>query len=205
MMLHPIRVVIFDVGGVLTAETDAALREDIQRTLGIPPQLFSECWPGLTDLFGRGIITEEEFWEQMVAAGRAANPLPAESLLMREFLRGFQRNEEVFGLVERLRAANYRTAILSNTIAPHAAYHQEHGTYTGFDPVILSHQVRMRKPAANIFAHALTTLGVQPAEAVLVDDLKNNILGARANGMHAIFFQNAAQLEVGLQKLGLVF
>lgn len=198
-----IKAIIFDVGGVLRFETDGAIQRDIQQTLGIAPENFTEPWQQLTDQLGRGVITEAEFWPQLHALTKATQPVPAESLLMREFQKGYRLNEEVLALAKQLRAMGYSTAILSNSIASHADFHRTHGTYDGFEPVILSHEVGLTKPSSEIFTHTLKALKTIPPEAVLVDDKQKNITGAQALGMHAILFKDTAQLEQDLRHLGI--
>ncbi|MCC7512846.1 MAG: HAD-IA family hydrolase, partial [Anaerolineae bacterium] len=53
--------------------------------------------------------------------------------------------------------------------------------------------VGMVKPQAGIYLHALGQLGVQPGEAVFVDDFFENVEGARAVGMTAIHFKDTRQ------------
>lgn len=117
-----IKAIIFDVGGVLRFETDGAVQCDIRQTLGIASENFATPWQKLTDQLGRGVITEAEFWPQLHVLTHATQPVPAGSLLMREFQKGHRLSKEVMMLVKRLRNAGYQTAILSNTIQPHADF-----------------------------------------------------------------------------------
>ena len=57
----------------------------------------------------------------------------------------------------------------------------------------------MRKPEPRIFQLALDKLGVQPGEAVMLDDIAVNAEAARALGMHAI--QVGPQADVALAAL----
>ena len=61
------------------------------------------------------------------------------------------------------------------------------------DDIVVSAEVGIAKPDGRIFELALARLGVQPAEAVFVDDFARNIEGARAIGMPAVHFKNTAQ------------
>lgn len=200
-----IKAVIFDVGGVLKSETDRAIQRDIMDTLEISPEVFAEPWQILTDKLGRGAIPEDEFWKQMLQMTGAQRSLPSESLLMREYQRGHCLHEDVMGIISRLRKAGYTTAILSNTIASHAQFNRTHGVYDGFDAIILSHEVGLRKPSLEIFDITLAALGLAAEETVFVDDAEKNVIAAEKLGLHGILFTNAQQFEEQLQKLGLVF
>ncbi len=63
----------------------------------------------------------------------------------------------------------------------------------------------LRKPALEAYQLAATTLQVEPARVVFVDDRQANVDGARAAGMQGVRFQSAAQLEQALLQLGLRF
>jgi HAD superfamily hydrolase (TIGR01509 family) len=200
-----IQTVIFDVGGVLKAETDAAIQRDIIETLGISSEALKEPWQVLTNQLGRGDITEEEFWEQLHQQTEAPNPLPEESLLIREYRKGYKPNEEVLQIATRLRDAGYVTPILSNTIASHAALNRERGLYDGFDPIILSQEVGLLKPSPEIFTLTLTQLGVNANEVAFIDDAAKNTLAAQSLGINSILFTDALQLEEALHSLGFTF
>jgi putative hydrolase of the HAD superfamily len=200
-----IKAVVFDVGGVLKFETDERIRADVEKTLGIAPEVFVGPWGALTAQLGSGKITEAEFWQQLHQQTGAQQPVPTDSLFMREYTKGFRINQETMAIAQRLRKAGYTTAILSNTITVHADFNREQGMFEGFDPVLLSHEIGLLKPWPEIFKHTLQQLKVAPAEAVLVDDREKNIVGTQQIGMHAILFKNAAQLEADLKELGLSF
>jgi len=51
-----------------------------------------------------------------------------------------------------------------------------------------------------MFRLALDKAGVQPEEAVFVDDQKKNVEAAEALGMHGIVFQDADRLKTQLDK-----
>lgn len=73
-----------------------------------------------------------------------------------------------------------------------------------FEDIVVSGRVRMRKPDAEIYRHALERFGLAPADAVFVDDLVENIDAARDLGMTGILFQGAASLRIELATLGLL-
>jgi len=70
-----------------------------------------------------------------------------------------------------------------------------------FDDMILSHQVGLIKPDPEIFKLTCRRLGVKPETAVLVDDIQNNCIAARAVGMQAICYQDFAQFKTELNAL----
>jgi putative hydrolase of the HAD superfamily len=70
-----------------------------------------------------------------------------------------------------------------------------------FDELIISAEVGLVKPDPRIFHLALEKLGVQPAEAVFVDDMLVNVDAARQQGLTAIRFVDTQQTLASLQAL----
>ena len=71
-----------------------------------------------------------------------------------------------------------------------------------FDHQIFSAEVRLIKPDLAIYQHCLQRLGVQPPEALFVDDRERNVQAARAVGITGIRFQSVEQLRGELEALG---
>jgi 2-haloacid dehalogenase len=61
----------------------------------------------------------------------------------------------------------------------------------------------MVKPDPAIYALALKRFGLQPGEAVFIDDNLDNIKAARANGFAGHHFHNAGDMRAELVALGL--
>jgi 2-haloacid dehalogenase len=73
-----------------------------------------------------------------------------------------------------------------------------------FQGIVLSGEVRVIKPDPRIFQFFFKTHGVDPAQAVYIDDLKPNVEAANALGMHGILFTDPPALRSELVKLGLL-
>ena len=73
-----------------------------------------------------------------------------------------------------------------------------------FQGIVLSGEVRLLKPDPRIFHLFFKTHGIDPAEAVYIDDLKANVEAATALGMHGIVFTDPASLRRELAALGLL-
>jgi len=59
-------------------------------------------------------------------------------------------------------------------------------TYNIFDVIVFSAEKGVKKPDSEIYRRTLTRLGVNPQEAIFVDDRLPNITGARRIRMQAI-------------------
>ncbi len=62
-----------------------------------------------------------------------------------------------------------------------------------FDVVVDSAHVGVRKPEREIYAITIERLGVEPAAALLVDDIELNCDAAREFGMSAVWFRDNGQ------------
>jgi putative hydrolase of the HAD superfamily len=115
----------------------------------------------------------------------------------------FTPNLAVCGFLPRLRP-RYRLLLLSNTNAIHAATFRpqfaDHLTH--FDHLVLSHEVRLRKPDPAIYRHCERLAGAQPEQCLFIDDLPANVAGARACGWHGVVYRPNEDLSVALHELG---
>jgi 2-haloacid dehalogenase len=73
-----------------------------------------------------------------------------------------------------------------------------------FQGITISGDVKLVKPDPRIFEHFLSRFGVDPAEAVYIDDNLPNVEAAAALGMHGIRFTDASHLRMELLGLGLL-
>jgi HAD superfamily hydrolase (TIGR01509 family) len=122
-----------------------------------------------------------------------------------EFERGFWGGDRVdVALVDYIRSLRkrYTTALLSN--AWDGTRKNALSVYDfsdAFDLLIFSAEVGLRKPGREIFDLILHRLGVQPEEAVFVDDFPHNIAGAQAVGLHTVPFKSHAQAIQDLERV----
>jgi HAD superfamily hydrolase (TIGR01509 family) len=70
-----------------------------------------------------------------------------------------------------------------------------------FDEVILSGDINVVKPNPLIFKMMAEKLGVKPYECIMIDDVADNINGARIAGMHGIVFFSAQQIKEDLSNI----
>ena len=108
---------------------------------------------------------------------------------------------DIFQLVYDLKK-NYTLAILSNACLTHIKKLKDKGIYDPFDPIILSGEVGFQKPQKEIYEHLLVKMNLSPEEVVFIDDLLENIKGARNVGINAILYKDPEDLKRNLRKLG---
>lgn len=102
-------------------------------------------------------------------------------------------------------ASRYRIAALSNSNILHWTRNDVViGVQSYFERAFSSHELGMRKPDPRIFQHALTELGVAPADVVFVDDNQANVDAASALGIAAYRVEGPAEVRRCLQSLKLL-
>lgn len=69
------------------------------------------------------------------------------------------------------------------------------------DGIVASCELGARKPDPLVYRRLLARHGVEPADAVFIDDSAANVAGARAAGLPAIHFQSLGQLRQALTPL----
>jgi epoxide hydrolase-like predicted phosphatase len=142
-----------------------------------------------------GAMSESDF-EQRFAARLGIDDA---SDLIDSMLRGMEPEPQIVEAVRAAHAAGVRTGLLSNS------WSTEHYDRTFlrelFDDVVISAEVGLHKPQPEIFRLACDRLGVEPEDAVFVDDLRENIAGAEAVGMVGVLHRDPDQTIARLERL----
>jgi epoxide hydrolase-like predicted phosphatase len=194
-----IRAVIFDIGGVLEITPSLGVDDRWERRLGLGPGELSErardVWRGGSV----GTLTEAEVHAQLGSwlglDGAQVGAYMAD--VWTEYLGTL--NEELFGYFRSLRP-RYRTAIVSNSFVGAREREQDrYGFGDATDLIVYSHEVGVSKPDPRIYELACAGLGVPPPEAVFVDDTEEAVTGARAVGLHAIRYEDNAQIIAAVE------
>jgi 2-haloacid dehalogenase len=73
-----------------------------------------------------------------------------------------------------------------------------------FRDIVVSGEVGMLKPDADIFEHFLTRNNLAAADCVFIDDSRANVASAATLGFDAIHFSSAQQLAQDLRRRGLI-
>ena len=194
-----IRAIIFDWGGVLiddiapfivtyTANYFNVCRKDL--AVQIDKNIF--C-------FDKGVISEDIFWEKVCEAISIQKP-HVRSLWGEAFKAGYSEKQDVLRLIDCLKNKGYKIGLLSNTEIPAVEFFYQSG-YTQFDAAVFSCQEGICKPKENIYEMVLERLGVEPIEAIFIDDKEENVHGAKNIGLYTILFVNPEQMRKELELL----
>ncbi|BDD10221.1 haloacid dehalogenase [Fulvitalea axinellae] len=190
-----IKNIIFDLGGVIL---NIDIRLSVERFADLAGVTSDEAWG-----FFKG---SEVFHAIEVGTGTEGDLVEA----IRSFTGKDLRPEEVVGAwnellldfpeerVEALKrlGERYRIFLLSNTNATHATYFEKRfeeafgEPMSGlFEKVYYSHELGLRKPGEEIFAHVLADAGLDPSETLMVEDTAPNAETAERLGMESLLVE----------------
>lgn len=182
-----IQAVVFDFGGVLCFHpTEDGFRR-VADLLGIQvSRLLEIFWANRLE-YDAGRLDSRTYWTRVAAAAGKAVDDPLLARLGRLEIELWNNYDtRVFGWAAHLKSHGIRTAMLSNL--PRSlgeALLATPGLLDPFDHLTLSYQLKMVKPEPGIYHDATRGLGVEPAQALFLDDKPENVEGARAIGMQA--------------------
>ena len=196
-----IRAVIFDFGSVLVQMGDETPRQALAEQLGVPlKELYRLVFDSETASRAMvGELTIEQHWQAVGAAlGVAPEALPA---IRAQFWSADQVNTELVEYIRKLRP-KYKVGLLSNAWNDLRQGMQQRFGFDGlFDELVISAEVGLAKPDPRIFRLAVARLGVQPEQAIFVDDVLANVEAARLIGLQAIHYRHNSQLFQELERL----
>jgi FMN phosphatase YigB (HAD superfamily) len=120
-----IRGVIFDFGNVVRGASRSS-REDIADAYNISRGEVDRAMTPFVEPFQKGLMTENKFWKKFSQALRKPIPQNKKSLWRAGREKTFYLYPEIIDFVKQLKRQGIKTAILSNTIKPHAEIAAKH-------------------------------------------------------------------------------
>lgn len=197
-----LRAVIFDYGMVLSGPPDPAAKERLCEISGLSADLLdAHYWTRRLD-YDRGSLPAEEYWHKIAAdVGSRFGDDTVRALIEQDILLWATVNPLMLDWLDRVRAGGWKVAILSNMGKDLLGHMRRHFLWLDrLDHLTWSCELSTVKPEPEIYQHTLEKLGVQPEEALFLDDKTENIEGARQLGMRALLFRDARTLQLDLDR-----
>lgn len=191
MVPSSVKNIVFDLGGVVIdinpAASFSAMQALAASSVSVVDQ-FSEHTDVFLD-YEKGLIDDEQFRAGIRELTQQPDTLAstiddAWCQMLLEIPRSRMQ------LLAQLRK-QYRTFVLSNTNSIHVvAFNKMVATITDhatiepfFEKVYYSHELKMRKPEAEIYQYVLTDSNLLPHETLFLDDREENLVAAEALGI----------------------
>lgn len=185
-----IKNVIFDLGKVLINwdldNFSKSYTSDPKLQKSIVDDIFTHNdW----HMLDKGAITEEE--AELRFSERLSLTKEEIRIIIAEARKIMTLKTKTYTELKRLKK-NYNIFCISNM--SHKSWEvvqNEHSFIDYFDDIVISAEVKMIKPAKEIFSYALNKFKIDPNESIFIDDLKDNILSAQSLGIKGILFDES--------------
>ncbi|MBI2663623.1 HAD family phosphatase [Candidatus Woesearchaeota archaeon] len=202
-----IKVIIFDIGGVLINVNKELRCEKLQKYSKLSKKeihgIVFDKKNGLSNKFNEGKMSSYKFYESL--CNKVDSKISYEKFKSLWNIAEIT-DKKINNLILKLKKNDYRLIILSNINDLHFNYISKKykNLIKNFDDFILSYKIGVRKPNDGIYKEAIKLSGCDPSQIVFIDDEKSNVMAAQKLGINIIQFKSVAQLEKDLLKLGVV-
>jgi len=197
MTPHPrspaVRAVVWDLGGVILRTMDWSRRSAWEDRLGLPrmqlTRLVFESDASRRATLGQA--SDDDVWAS-VAAALSLDPATLQQL-RHEYFADDRIDARLMDFIRQLRS-RVRVGMITNAWPSiRRALETTFAIADAFDPLVVSAEEGIAKPDPRIYQLTLERLGLEPAQAVFVDDFEDNVAGARWVGMQAVHFTSTPQ------------
>jgi putative hydrolase of the HAD superfamily len=198
--------VYFDLGKVLVDFSHDVMCAQMAEKVGLSPERLRELVfeSGLSDQYEDGQLNSAEFCEA-IFENSPSRCEPEELLLAGSDI--FTAKSDMLPLISSLAVSGTRIGILSNTCPAHWEFVAPRYAFLTdmFSEVVLSYEVRARKPGNSIYEIAAKQAGVSAQKVFFVDDREDNVQGAIDAGFDAHVFTSSRQVQKLLIERGIRF
>ncbi len=187
----------FDLGNVLLDFDHAAACRNVANITGLSPDVVRRTIfeSGLELRYEAGELTTEEFHQEFQSRTGTTVAIDALSHACSDM---FALKPGMVPLLAELRSGGHRVGLLSNTNIAHWRFvypNRYEELWPHFELFALSFELKSLKPLPRIYEQAAALAGVPASAIFFVDDRADNVAGAVAAGLDAIFFESAAQVR----------
>ena len=199
-----LQAVIFDYGEVLSGPPDPHAHAQLLAISGVPEEAFEKSyWAHRLD-YDADILNDQTFWQTVAReCGTRFTPVQIGQLIEQDALMWMNLNPAMLEWIPKIKQAGFKLGILSNMPAGVLHYMLPRFPWLAqFDHLTWSCELGLVKPDPAIYLHTVRKLAVEPDQALFIDNLNKNIVGAEAAGLHAALFENVEQLQRDLEGRG---
>ena len=195
-----IKLIVFDIGGTIIDFGESIYYRYLSGKLHLPESRIRKVFDKLITESELDRISTSELLK--TASQRLGVKVPDMDWWI--FRRLARINPDTTNIMRDLKK-RYKIVLLSNIGRSRFKETARHFLDTSlYSHAFVSYALKMRKPDRRIYKYVLNKMGVIPEEALFIDDRIENIRGARAVGMKAIWFTNTKELKTKLKGYGVV-
>jgi putative hydrolase of the HAD superfamily len=193
-----ISAVIFDLGGVILKNGVYTAIPLYEKKHKMPKGYLRNLFDGKYLIpLELGKIKEEDFWKGL-SQDLQQDISDFKTLVFKNFL----PISETWKIAKKCKK-NYKLGLLTNNLKEWTdRLERKYNLSKLFDIIVVSAEVGMRKPDPKIYQLITKKLKIKPTECVFIDDLQENVKGAKKLGIKSFQFKSSSQCEKELKKLG---
>lgn len=199
------RAVIFDLGGVVLGSplhAIAAFERDHDIPAGFVNRVVVDTGAeGAWGRLERGLYDLEAFIPAFEEDCLAAGQRLSAGAMMERMAEASQPRPIMLEAIRRIRAAGLLAAALTNNWTSADRDDGTRALRDRFDAFFESSVLGLQKPDPRIYEHACRELGIEPSEAVFLDDIGRNLKTARALGMTTLKVDDPESAVAELESL----
>ncbi len=195
------RVVLFDLGNVLVQLRPERFWSSLEGLDHSRPPGFGEDVRAMGRRYESGATTTDEFWKELMRhVGPSSSLVDVEKAFCDVLPAPISGMDDVVRTI----SASTSTALVSNT----SPVHFQHCLRTvpslrHLQRFYVSYQMRVLKPDPAFYRKVIESEQCDPEALLFIDDLAENVDGARRAGMQGIVFKDVEQLKRSLEEIGL--
>lgn len=188
-----IKVIIFDMGGVLIKTIDRHPRTELAKHFNMTYNELDALVYGSESAqkASLGEITETEHFEFVL--NTLGSPDFGINRFQEAFWGGDVLDEELVAFISNHKD-NFRFGMLSNAMSDIRKWlNHKYDFLRLFDVTFFSAEQKIAKPDPKFYFAILKEFNAEPHEAIFIDDFIENIAAAKNMGIHTIHYQNTRQ------------
>lgn len=200
-----IRVIAFDIGGVLTKTNFKEFYTKLDRLAkecNTDPELFKNLRKKYSNESMVGKVTYGKFKKKILGALNVKNKRAFIDKWEDFLYSAMNINNELSAIIFKLKKNHILVSFSNVTPMFHSIRHKK-GVYSHFKMNLLSHQTGLKKPSIKFYRLLIKKMKVKPSEMVFIDDNRDNLIPARKLGMKTILYTDNKRFVKDLNKFGI--
>jgi putative hydrolase of the HAD superfamily len=201
-MSNKIKAIIFDIGGVLQlgGKRTSGVHEEMAERLKVSIDQYFDAIDTIYAKSIEGKLSEERTLKEM-AKNLKTTTKKLKAFYKTAYKKHFTLNKELLAYSLKKKKQGYKIAILSDQwwLSKEALITKIF--YKNFNSVVVSTDVKLRKPNPKIYFLTLARLKVKARESVFIDNQKWNIKPAKKLGMKTVLFKNNKQAIKEIERI----
>jgi putative hydrolase of the HAD superfamily len=182
-----------DYGNVLSLPQPTEDLERLAELTGVNGGVFAERYWSDREAYDRAELDAARYWSRLT--GTTLDEGRLQALVAADIASWTHLNSATLAAAGRAEARGYRLAVLSNAPIEVARAVEQLDELAPFRPRWFSCDLQATKPDPAIYAQVLADLGGAAGSVTFLDDRPDNVVGARAVGLHAVVFEDPAQID----------